>query len=240
MNSIITLQALYDNYTYIYSYDSNRALVVDPCDAAVVLQELQKQNLTLSTILATHHHFDHTAGIRELKSKTSCQVIGADSRRITGLDKQVSDGDIINIGSEKIEVIATPGHTKTSVCYYLQPSDKNGVLWTGDTLFVAGCGRLFECTADTMFKSMKRLTALPDDTLIYCGHNYTAENYEFALGIEPDNDQIKKRLSEAKKADRDSRPTVPSTIADEKKTNVFLRATSPQDFAEIRKRKDFF
>jgi hydroxyacylglutathione hydrolase len=238
--NVIIIKALHDNYTYLYEYAPGQSLVVDPCDAAVVLRELDKHNLALTTILATHHHFDHTAGIRELKSKTSCQVLGADSRRIAGLDKQVSDGDIINIGSEQIEVITTPGHTKTSACYYLRPSKGSGLLWTGDTLFGAGCGRLFECTADTMFKSRKRLAALPDDTFIYCGHNYTVENYEFALGIEPDNDHIKKRLLEAKKADNEGNPTVPSTIGDEKKTNVFLRAGSVKAFAELRKRKDFF
>jgi hydroxyacylglutathione hydrolase len=238
--SVITIKAFHDNYIYLYEYGPKRALVVDPCDAAVIVKELEKQNLTLTTILATHHHFDHTAGIRELKNKTSCQVIGADSRRIAGLDKQVSDGDIINIGSEQIKVIATPGHTTTSACYFLRPSSGGGILWTGDTLFVGGCGRLFECIADTMFKSLKRLAALPDETEVYCGHNYTAENYQFALGFEPDNEELKKRHLEAIKADNEGNPTVPSTIEDEKKTNVFLRADSAKAFAELRKRKDFF
>jgi len=239
MTDVITLKALHDNYIYLYPYDSANAVTIDPCDTALVLKELQQRKLTLTMALVTHHHFDHTAGIGDLKKQTNCQVIAPDAK-ITGLDKQASDGDIIQIGSEEIEVIATPGHTRTSVCYYLRPSNKKGVLWTGDTLFIGGCGRIFECGAETMYNSLQRIVALPDDTLIYCGHNYTAENYEFALSIEPDNETIKQHLLKAQKADKQGKPTVPSTIADEKKTNVFLRADSPQTFAELRKKKDFF
>jgi len=203
-------------------------------------------------ILITHHHWDHTGGVAELKQKTGCRVVGGDKRRIRGLDQLVAGGEILPVGDAEVHVIATPGHTSTSVCYYVPPSGTNvsGVLWTGDTLFVGGCGRLFEGNARSMWKSLQKLASLPDDTLVYCGHDYTLENYEFALGIEPDNQAIRQRLNDI----RQSGQTVPSTILQERTTNVFLRAGTPElkaalnmpeakdfeVFAELRQRKDIF
>ena len=266
MDSVITIPALGDNFIYLYQYNRSNALVVDPSDASLVLDTLKEHSLNLTTILTTHHHWDHTAGTIELKEKTGCKVIGPDKQRIPGIDCVVEDGKILTIGNIKIQVIATPGHTRTAVCYYVQPSNdnNNGILWTGDTLFIGGCGRLLECNARSMWDSLLKLASLPDDTLVYCGHDYTVENYQFALSIEPDNQAVKQCLSEVRQAQRAGRQTVPfrrvaatarqATMLRERTTNPFLRADTselktaldmPQAqavevFAELRRRKDFF
>jgi hydroxyacylglutathione hydrolase len=256
MDSVITIPALGDNLVYLYRYDRGEALVVDPADSSLVLTTLKEHGLTLKTILITHHHWDHTAGVAGLKHETGCTVIGGDKARTTGIDEVIEDGQIVALGHLRIQVLATPGHTRTSVCYYMQPVSRNdsGILFTGDTLFVGGCGRLLECDAQTMWKSLQRLASLSDETLVYCGHDYTLENYEFASGIEPDNPAVRQRLDEIKQAHRQGKPTVPSTMLQEKTTNPFLRAGTPEMkaalgtpqgravevFAELRARKDIF
>lgn len=252
MEKVITIPALGDNLIHLYRYGGGRCLVVDPGAGSPVLKVLQKQNLSLTTILVTHHHGDHTGGVGELKRKTGCKVIGSDKRRISGIDQLVTDGQIFSVGDAEIRVIATPGHTSTSVCYYVPPStdNTNGILWTGDTLFVGGCGRLFGADARVMWESLQKLASLPDDALVYCGHDYTVENYEFALTVEPQNQAVRQRLDDIKRTGR----TVPSTISQERTTNVFLRAGVPEVkaalnmpqakdfevFAELRRRKDTF
>ena len=256
MDSVITIPAHGDNFIYLYRYNQSDALAVDPCDSSLVLRTLQEHGLSLKTILITHHHWDHVAGTADLKQKTGCKVIGADKRRIPGIDSVVEDGRILMIADRRVRVIATPGHTVTSVCYYMEPSagDKNGILWTGDTLFVGGCGRLMERDAQSMAESLQRLASLPDDTLLYCGHDYTLENYEFAFGIEPGNQDVKERLDQIRQLQRQGKLTVPSSILQEKTTNCFLRAGTPEMkaalgmpaakvvevFAELRRRKDVF
>ncbi len=238
MENVITIQACGDNFIYLFKYGQNDAFVVDPSVSEPVLQRLNADGLNLKMALITHHHWDHLGGLGDLKKKTGCQIIGADARRISGIDRVLGDGDIIKTAQYNIRVISTPGHTKTSICYYLEPSDDNvGILWTGDTMFIGGCGRIFECDAETMLDSLLRLTDLPDDTLVYCGHDYTIENYEFALTIEPINPIFEKRLKEL----RTSSLTVPSTIGREKQTNIFLRSGRDVNvFAKLRGKKDFF
>ena len=252
MDSVITIPALGDNLIYLHRYNHGDCLVVDPSDCSSVLKILREQDLSLKMILLTHHHWDHTGGIAELKKKTGCKVIGGDKRRIRGIDQPVEDGEILPVGDAEVRVIATVGHTSTSVCYYLVPSptDASGILWTGDTLFVGGCGRLFEGNAKSMYESLQKLASLPDDTLVHCGHDYTVENYEFALSIEPYNQAVSQRLNDI----RQSGQTVPSTILQERTTNVFLLAGTPElkaalkmpevkdveVFAELRRRKDIF
>ncbi len=252
MKSIITVPALGDNLIYLYRYSRSDCLVVDPGECSSVLRTLQEEALSLKAVIVTHHHWDHTGGNVELKQKTGCKIIGGDKRRIPGIDQVVDDGQILSLGETEVQAIATPGHTSTSFCYYVPPSgdDKSGILWTGDTLFVGGCGRLFEADAQTMWESLQRLASLPDDTLVYCGHDYTVENYEFALSVEPDNEAVRQRLNEIRQTER----TVPSTMLQERTTNVFLRAGEPEVkaalgmsrgkdfevFAELRRRKDFF
>jgi len=251
MEPIITISALGDNYIYLYCYHRDNAFVVDPGNAAAVLKVLEKHGLNLTHVLATHRHFDHTAGMEDLKKKTGCEITRSEK---TGM---------LEIANVNVQVITTPGHTQDSVCYYVQPfQDNKGILFTGDTLFIGGCGRPIECDASTMWHSLQKIAALPDDTLIYPGHDYTEENYEFALTIEPNNPDVKLRLDEIKQAQRQGfgfppcgvPPTVPSTILQEKTTNVFLRAhtaeiraalnmpnaTDAEIFTELRSRKNLF
>ena len=249
MNSPVTIRALSDNLVYVYAYGRDSVLVVDPAEASVVLDFLDSRGLRLEMILLTHHHHDHTAGLAELKAKTGCLVLAADDRRITGIDRKVGDGDLLPIGTEQIEVIATPGHTKTSLSYYLPA----GIVWTGDTLFVGGCGRLLECAAVVMYESLCRLADLPPHTRIYCGHDYALDNYRFALSIEPANESISRRYEQIRLAAASGEPAS-STISQEKSTNPFLRADSSEIaraldmplaaaadvFAELRRRKDVF
>ena len=233
MGKVISLSALGYNYIYLFVYQQGRAVVVDPGDAGCVLSALKKHFLRLDAILITHHHFDHTAGAGKLKKKTGCEIIRPDKNRISLTDKEISDSDVLEFGRENIKVISTPGHTSTSVCYYVQPSESNedGILFTGDTMFTAGCGRVFECPAEIMWKSLNKLAALPETTLVYPGHNYTIENYQFALNVEPENQAVIDCLNN---------PSHPSTIALEKQTNVFIRAGSVEVFAELRSRKNRF
>ncbi len=255
MERVISIPALGDNFIYLYRYDNNNVLAVDPGDYSSVTEALKKHDLNLTTILATHHHWDHIGGISELKKRTGCRVIGSDKQRIPDIDDLVEDGQIITIGDTKIQAIATPGHTHTAVCYYLLPSnDDAGILWTGDTLFIGGCGRLLECNAQTMWDSLQKLAALPNETHIYCGHDYTLENYEFALTIEPHNKAVKKRLNEIKHIQQHGEFPIHSTISQENETNIFLcagtskiknalnmpQAGDVETFAELRRRKDIF
>lgn len=251
----VTVLTCGDNYVYVCPYDRRHAFAVDPSEAGGVLRVLEEQGLTLTAVLATHHHGDHTGGIAQLKRRTSCEVIGADLQRMATCDRCAGDGDVLTFGRHRVTVLATPGHTRTSVCYYLQPTqDQRGAVWTGDTLFVGGCGRPMECDAEVLWGSLARLATLPDDTWVYCGHDYTAENYEFALTIDPGNRAIAQRLGEVRRAISQGYPSVPSTIAQEKATNIFLRsnvaavqkvlgmsdATPEKVFAELRRRKNRF
>jgi len=256
VGNVITIPSFSDNYAYLYQYDEGAAFAVDAADGSAVSAQLRKNELKLTMILCTHSHYDHVGGNLELKKATGCQIIGADARRIPGIDRIVADGNIISADPEQIRVVATPGHTSKDVCYYLPASADNphGVVFTGDTLFVAGCGRLLGADAATMWGSLNKLATLPADTRVYCGHDYTVEDYEFALTVEPDNDTVKQLLQKAKEACAAGKPTVPSTIGQERLTNPFLRADSPQIratlnmpkspphevFTELRRRKDVF
>ena len=181
MDTVITIPALGDNFIYLCRYEQGKAFAVDPCESVKVLNALKEHDLKLTHILITHHHGDHTGGVGKLKNTTGCSIIGADGRRITGIDKVVANGDIITIGDRQIKVIGTPGHTRTSVCYYMKGTvDKAGIVWTGDTMFIGGCGRILECDANVLRESLLKIAALAEDTLVYCGHDYTIENYEFA------------------------------------------------------------
>jgi len=248
MDPVTTITALGDNYIYLYQYGDREAFAVDPGDSAPVFAALEGRGLTLSVILATHNHYDHCAGARGLKKATACRIIGPERNGIPGIDRIVKDAEIIELPGTTVSVIATPGHTQTSVCYYVQPTkDHSGILFTGDTLFTGGCGRLLECNARTMWNSLQKIAALPNDTLVYPGHDYTKENYQFALTIDPENQAVRKLLEAG-----DFAP--PSSIAQENKTNIFLRAGAPQikkalaipnasdpeTFAQLRRQKDTF
>jgi hydroxyacylglutathione hydrolase len=243
------------NFVYLHRCGPDRAFVVDPGNAAAVLEALQAQHLTLQAILATHHHWDHVGGAADLQRKAHCELIGAGSTLIPAPDRTAADGDILDLGEVTIRVIATPGHTQNSVCYYIpEKAGAHGVVYTGDTLFVGGCGRLLEGDALTMWQSLQRLAALPEETLVYCGHDYALENYEFAATVAPNHRRIRERLAEIQKTIEYGRLTVPSTLGQEKATNIFLQADHPPIraalglpearpevvFAELRSRKDLF
>ena len=255
MTTVTTLKALGTNFVYLHDCGDGRAFVVDPGSAPVVLVELQRQDLTLAAILATHHHWDHVAGAADLQAKTGCELIGAGAALVPAPNRIVADGDVLAFGNITVEVLATPGHTDDSVCFHVPGgTGASGVVYTGDTLFVGGCGRLLEGDARTMWQSLQKLAALPPETLVYCGHDYTVENYEFAVSLDPAHRRFRERLAEVQKTVEYDRLTVPSTIAQERTTNIFLLAGHPQIkvalempdspdaevFAELRRRKDAF
>ncbi len=236
MDAVITLRAFGDNFIYLVPYEPGKALAVDPGEAGGVLCALKEHDLTLTTVLVTHHHYDHSAGTGDLKKKTGCKVIGPD-KRVPSVDQIINGKQTVTVDSLKIQVIPTPGHTRTSVCFLVCPFGDNphGLLFTGDTMFIGGCGRVFETDMETMYDSLQILASVGDDTLVYPGHDYTEENYRFALTIEPDNEALKARLAQIQKD-----PMPPSNIAQERATNIFIRANDAQAFAQLRRKKDVF
>lgn len=241
MIPIEILNAFGDNYIYVVEYGSEVCFAVDPGDAKPVEALISRRNIKLTHILATHHHADHIGGIGTLKKAFDCEIIGPDKQRISAIDTLARDGDDFDLGNMKVRCIATPGHTATGVCYFVTGKELEApVLFTGDTLFVCGCGRLFECDGKTMFASLQKLAALPGETHIYPGHDYTEENLQFALTVEPGNETLKKKRKAVQQQNQHNRPTVPSTLAEEKTLNPFLKAKTWQEFANLRKQKDKF
>ncbi len=248
--TIATLPVLADNYAWVL-HNGVDAAVVDPGDAEPVLRFLGRTKLRLSFVLVTHHHSDHCAGAEELKRTFGCQVIGPNDIRVPYVDNAVRDGAEFSILSEKVEAILTPGHTMTHVVYHF-PSLR--AIFTGDTLFCGGCGRLLEGSPSDMLRSLIKCVGVEDITSVYCGHEYTEENLLFATTVEPENKDVWQRLAEVKYLQRRNMPTVPSTIAVERATNPFLRtgsvelrkklgmqsASGIEVFAELRRRKDKF
>lgn len=243
-----------DNYgALVHDPETGQTAMIDAGDAAAGLDALARTGWTLSHLLITHHHGDHTAGLAEIKAATGCIVIGPRpvSQPIAGLDAQVGDGDLIEFAKDEVRVIATPGHTTDMINFYFASED---VVFTGDTLFTLGCGRIFEGTAPMMWESLSKLAALPPETAVYGSHEYTLANAAFAETIEPDNTALQARIAEVGALRAAGRPTVPSTIRQELATNPFLRASNPdirrhlgledasdaEVFAEIRRRKDRF
>jgi hydroxyacylglutathione hydrolase len=212
--------------------------IVDPADAAGVFPAIEAAG-RLDLILLTHHHLDHTAGTDAVRARYNCPVVGAaaDAHRLPKLDIAVAEGDQVKFGSTAAVVIATPGHTIGHIAYFFP---KGAVLLCGDTLFSVGCGKLLEGTAEQMFASLKKLSALPDETLVACGHEYTESNVRFALTVEPDNMALFARALEVKQLRSAGQPTVPSMLAQERATNPFLRAETVKRLAEIRTAKDNF
>ncbi len=251
---IVQIPVLNDNYVYLAREPQSGAVgVVDPAVHEPVLAELQRRNWTLTHILNTHHHPDHVGGNVALKQATGCKVIGpeADADRIPGLDIAVGDNEGINLGNETARVFDVPGHTKGHIAYWFADSQ---ALFCGDTLFALGCGRLFEGTPAQMWSSLTKLRRLPDETRVYCAHEYTESNARFAVTVEPGNAALQQRYARIRELRAAGKPTVPSTLAEEKATNPFLRPMSGDIrqqlnmadaddvavFAEVRKRKDGF
>jgi len=256
MTAVITIKVPgTTNFIYLHRCGPKHAFVVDPGHAPLVLETLAANHLALRAILVTHHHWDHVGGAADLQRQSPCELIGAGATLIPAPDRTVTDGDVLDIEAVTLQVIATPGHTRDSVCYYLPGRPGvHGIVYTGDTLFVGGCGRRLEGDAHALWQSLQRLAALPEETLVYCGHDYALENYEFAAAIVSGHRRIRERLTEIQKTIEYGGLTVPSTIGQEKATNIFLQADHPQIraalglpearteevFAELRSRKDLF
>lgn len=219
MASIFSIPAFNDNYIWIMVDNQKKAIVVDPGDAAPVLAFLSQNQITLNTILITHKHHDHTGGIPKLLSAfPSAAVFSHPTEGVAKTTHFISDGDKFAINACEFSVITIPGHTLGHVAYYCNP-----YLFCGDTLFTNGCGRIFEGTAEQMLSSLQKLIALPDDTLIYCGHEYTLSNIQFAIHVEPNNKLLQSRFKDTAVRRSQNKSTVPSTLQLEKGTNPFLR-----------------
>lgn len=222
---VVAIPAFEDNYIWLI-HDGKCGVVVDPGDAGAVIDVLRKTGLQLAGILVTHHHGDHTGGIAHLAHVFQCEVIGPKGEDIAGLTRRVDAGDAVALPGlgPGVTVLDVPGHTRGHIAYYCA---QFGWLFPGDTLFAAGCGRLFEGTHAQMFRSLSRLAALPDDTQVFCAHEYTLSNLAFALEADPSNPALVARVR-AEQAKRSmGLPTVPTTIAIEKLTNPFLRTSDP-------------
>ena len=213
---------LSDNYGFLARDDvTGQTACIDTPDAGAILRELKKLGWTLSLVLNTHWHPDHAGGNAEVVAATGAKVVGpAEVTRIATLDREVGGGDTVMLGETRFEVIETGGHTLGHIAYH---DAADGIAFVGDTLFALGCGRLFEGTAEQMWTSLQRLAALPDDTTVYCAHEYTASNARFALSVD-DDPALKARAAEVFAMRERGEPTVPTTIALEKATNPFLRA----------------
>ena len=221
MFEILLIPAFKDNYIWLLVRDG-RAAVVDPGDAAPVMAQLEALQLRLETILITHHHADHQGGVAELVERWHPRVFGPAEESITGCTDPLSGGETIDVLGERVAVLPVGGHTRGHIAYYVP-----GVLFCGDTLFGAGCGRLFEGTPAQMSASLGRLAALPDDTLVYCAHEYTEANLRFALDVEPDNAALRARVERVAALRAAGGSSVPSTLGEEKATNPFLRCSEP-------------
>lgn len=245
--SLVPIIPQMQNYAYILESDNGEIGVVDPGEAAPIIDALEKRNLEPTVILITHHHWDHVAGIADMLAWRSCPVIGADSQKSssganpakpcdnTVFEKSLSEGDVFSFGGETVEILDTPGHTPEHICFYFPDS---GFALVGDTLFAMGCGRILDGSAEQLFNSLQKLNALPEETLLYCGHEYTLSNAEFAITVEPDNSALQERFEFVKVQRRNRLPSIPTTLKAERDTNVFLRAGSVEEFAELRHLKD--
>ncbi|AFY90416.1 hydroxyacylglutathione hydrolase [Chroococcidiopsis thermalis] len=255
---VIRLNALSDNYIFLlYEPQQNIAAVVDPAEAEPVLKQLQQLGAELVAIFNTHHHHDHVGGNQKLMQKfPQLTVYGGveDKGRIPGQKVFLQEGDRVSFGNRTGEVFFVPGHTRAHIAYYFPPTSVNepGELFCGDTLFAGGCGRLFEGTPTQMVNSLSKLRNLPDNTRVWCAHEYTLKNLQFALTVDGNNSELRSRFAQVQEARDRNRATVPSLLGIEKQTNPFLRWQQPelqaavksqdpvQTFARLRGMKDRF
>ncbi|MBI1777418.1 MAG: hydroxyacylglutathione hydrolase [Proteobacteria bacterium] len=224
---IVQLPVLRDNYVYLVREpETNQVGVVDPSVAAPVLDRLRELGWTLTHIINTHHHNDHTGGNLELKVATGSTIVGpkADRDRIPGIDVALADGERFRFGNAEAAIFDVPGHTRGHIAYWFAESD---ALFCGDTLFLLGCGRLFEGTPAQMWRSLSKLKALPGSARVFCAHEYTQANARFALTVDPENQTLRARAREIDRLRAEGLPTVPATLAEERATNPFLRADDP-------------
>ena len=234
------IPCLQDNYSYLIIDDiNNLACVVDPSEATPIINYLENKNINLKYILNTHHHFDHIGGNKDLKKKFGSLVVGfeKDSSRIPGIDILLKDNQVWKAENFTAKIIHVPGHTSGHICFYFF---KEKLVFTGDTLFSLGCGKIFEGTYKEMFESLKKIKSLPEETKIYFGHEYTFNNSKFCKVHDTENLNLKRKMESIKKKIENGLPTVPSTIKDELECNIFLRANDLESFSKLRDLKDNF
>ncbi len=237
---IVAVPAFADNYLWlVHDADSGETAVVDPGDPAPVLAEAERRGWRIDKILNTHWHPDHTGGNLAIREATGATIIGpaGENGRVPGLDVSLAEGDRISIGSNEAEVWEVPGHTLGHIAYIFR---EDGVAFVGDTMFAMGCGRLFEGTPEQMHRSLERIAGLPEETRLYCAHEYTLANARFAAHAFPGNKAIAGRLRHVEQERSNARSTVPTTVGEERATNPFLLAGSVGEFAELRAEKDNF
>lgn len=229
--NIQPIPALKDNYIWLIVDDVTRSVfVVDPGDAKPVINYLEKHHLKLAGILITHHHWDHTNGVNELLAYCNAPVYGASREKVQSITQQVQNNNVIDVMNTgmKLQVLSIPGHTLDHVAYYGADA-----LFSGDTLFAGGCGRIFEGTPEQMFNALQKIAKLPGDTKLYCGHEYTLSNLRFAHHVEPENKKIIERIAAVTELRNDNHSSLPSLLDEEKLTNPFLRCDSPEIIANV-------
>ena len=234
------IKCLQDNYSYLIIDKNNlKACVVDPSEASPIINFVEKKKLKLVYILNTHHHYDHVGGNLELKRKYNSKVIGfkEDKKRIPGIDILVEDNQIWNEDNFEAKIYHVPGHTSGHIAFHFFKEKK---LFIGDTLFSLGCGRIFEGTNEEMFNSLNRIKKIPDDTEIYCGHEYTLQNSKFCLAHDSTNLNLKNKILEIERKLENGLPTIPTFLKDELKCNIFLKAKDVKSFSKLRDLKDNF
>ena len=234
------IPCLQDNYSYlIIDENNNSACVVDPGEAKPIVDYLKNKNIKLRYILNTHHHSDHIGGNEYLKKKFGSIVVGfkKDINRIPEIDVLLEDNQIWKAENFEAKIIHIPGHTTGHICFHFF---QEKLVFTGDTLFSLGCGRIFEGTYKEMFESLNKIKSLPEETKVYCGHEYTLNNLKFCIKYNPENRNLKKKAENIKKKIDNGLPTIPSTIKDELECNIFLRANDLESFSKLRDLKDNF
>jgi hydroxyacylglutathione hydrolase len=235
---IVAVPAFADNYLWLVHDDrTGETAVVDPGDAAPVLAEAERRGWTITQVWNTHWHPDHTGGNLAIKEATRARISGPAAETIPGRDTALREGDEIRLGDHVGRVIEVPGHTSGHVALIF---DGDRVAFVGDTLFAMGCGRLFEGTPEQMYRSLRALTDLPGNTRLYCAHEYTLSNARFAAHALPGDGPVEQRLMQVQQLREDGKMTVPTTVAQERETNPFVRATDASEFARLRREKDSF
>ena len=234
------IPCLRDNYSYlIINENNNDACVVDPSEAKPVIDFINKNNINLKYILNTHHHYDHIGGNKELKEKYNATVVGFknDAKRIPEIDVLVEDNQVWKKDNFEVKIIHIPGHTTGHIAFYFF---NEKIIFTGDTLFSLGCGKIFEGTYKEMFESLSKIKNLPEDTKIYCGHEYTLQNSKFCIKHDPQNQDLQNKITKINEKLKNNVPTIPSILKDEKECNIFLRAKNVESFSKLRDLKDNF
>ena len=234
------ISCLKDNYSYlVIDKDNNSACIVDPSESEPIIEIIKKKKVNLKFILNTHHHYDHVGGNEILKKKFGAKIIAFkdDKNRIPFVDILLEDNEIWKNLNFEFKVFHIPGHTSGHICFYFY---KDNIVFSGDTLFSLGCGRIFEGTYEQMYYSLNKFKELPKETKVYCGHEYTLQNSVFCATYDKNNDELNKKILEVKSKRDRNLPTIPSTIGEELACNIFLRAKNLKDFSKLRDLKDNF